>query len=247
MAERLSNRLPDHHLISIPIDRVCSRVCHTNARYPGMVKPTTAAVRPAALALAVGVSLAVAGCSSSSKGSGQPTNPPSSSASASPTPSVTPSATTTPTPTPTPSQTPTEPAIDCRLSELSVAPGQSQGAAGSITVPILFKNIGTRTCVLQGYPGVAGLNAANQQVTQAVRTPFTHVGPPSPISIAPGQTASAPVQGSDVPVGTATTCTSYPKLLVTPPNETHSQQVNVSLPGCNGLRVGPVVAGTAGL
>lgn len=224
---------------------MCKGVRHTKPRYQGTVKPTSAVVRPFALALTFGVSLAVAGCSSSSKGSAQPTNPPSSSASASPTPSVTPSATTAP--TPTPSQTPTEPAIYCRLSELSVTPGQSQGAAGSITVPILFKNIGTRTCVLQGYPGVAGLNAANQQVTQAVRTPFTHVGPPSAISIAPGQTASAPVQGSDVPVGSATTCTSYPSLLVTPPNETHSQQVNVSLPGCNGLRVGPVVAGTAGL
>ncbi len=114
-------------------------------------------------------------------------------------------------------------------------------------VPILFKNISSRTCVLQGYPGVAGLNAAGQQVTQAVRTPFTHVGAPSAISLAPGQTASAPVQGSDVPVGSATTCTSYPALLVTPPNETHSQRLAVTLPGCNGLRVGPVVAGTAGL
>ena len=101
--------------------------------------------------------------------------------------------------------------------------------------------------MLQGYPGVAGLNAAGQQVTQAVRTPFTHVGPPSAISLAPGQTASAPVQGSDVPVGTATTCTSYPSLLVTPPNETHSQAVLATLPGCNGLKVGPVVAGTTGL
>jgi hypothetical protein len=128
-----------------------------------------------------------------------------------------------------------------------VTPGQSNGAAGSITVPVLFRNISHRTCTLQGYPGVAGLNAAGQQVVQAVRTPFTHVGPPSAISLAPGQTASAPVQGSDVPVGTATTCVSYPKLLVTPPGETHSQQVVVTLPGCNGLRVGPVVAGIMGL
>jgi hypothetical protein len=128
-----------------------------------------------------------------------------------------------------------------------VTPGQSNGAAGSITVPVLFKNLSQRTCTLQGYPGVAGLNAAGQQVTQAVRTPFTHVGPPSAISLAPGQTASAAVQGSDVPVGTATTCTSYPALLVTPPGETHSQRVAVMLPGCSGLKVGPVVAGTMGL
>ena len=127
-------------------------------------------------------------------------------------------------------------------------PGQSNGAAGSIAVPILFKNISQRTCTLQGYPGVAGLNAAGQQVVQAVRTTFGgHTGVPAAVSLAPSQTASAPVQGRDVPVGTATTCTSYPKLLITPPGETHSQQVIVTLPGCNGLRVGPVVAGTMGL
>ncbi len=212
------------------------------------MKQWRALTRPAALVLAVGVSLAVAGCSSSSKQT-PPSPSPTTSASASPTPTPTPSATATPTPTttPTPTPTPVEPAIYCRLSELSVTPGQSNGAAGSITVPVLFKNISQRTCSLQGYPGVAGLNAAGQQVTQAVRTPFTHVGPPSAISLAPGQTASAPVQGSDVPVGTATTCVSYPKLLVTPPGETHSQQVVVTLPGCNGLRVGPVVAGTMGI
>ena len=215
------------------------------------MKQWRALTRPAALVLAVGVSLAVAGCSSSSKKTPapSPTTSPSASPtpSGSPTPTVTPSPSATTTPTPSPTTTPVEPAIYCRLSELSVTPGQSNGAAGSITVPVLFKNISQRTCSLQGYPGVAGLNAAGQQVTQAVRTPFTHVGPPSAISLAPGQTASAPVQGSDVPVGTATTCVSYPKLLVTPPGETHSQQVVVTLPGCNGLRVGPVVAGTMGI
>ncbi len=215
------------------------------------MKQWRALTRPAALVLAVGVSLAVAGCSSSSKKTPapSPTTSPSASPtpSGSPTPTATPTPSATPTPTPSPTTTPVEPAIYCRLSELSVTPGQSNGAAGSITVPVLFKNISQRTCSLQGYPGVAGLNAAGQQVTQAVRTPFTHVGPPSAISLAPGQTASAPVQGSDVPVGTATTCVSYPKLLVTPPGETHSQQVVVTLPGCNGLRVGPVVAGTMGI
>ena len=215
------------------------------------MKPTSALARPAALALAVGVGLTVAGCSSSVKGSAAPSSSPTTSASASPTSSATPTPSTTPTPTPTPTPTatttPVEPAIYCRLSELTVTAGASNGAAGSITVPILFKNTGTRTCVLQGYPGVAGLNAAGQQVTQAVRTPFAHVGPPSAISLAPGQTASAPVQGSDVPVGTATTCTSYPSLLVTPPNETHSQALLATLPGCSGLKVGPVVAGSNGI
>ena len=36
-------------------------------------------------------------------------------------------------------------------------------------------------------------------------------------------------------------------LLVTPPNALQSVKVTATLPGCSGLRVTPVVAGTAGM
>jgi hypothetical protein len=202
----------------------------------------------AGLAVASVVTLA-AGCGSSAASVSPPASPlPSSIAPTSSAPATTaPPATTTPT-TP-PSTAPVEPANLCRLSELSVSAGQGTGAAGTISVPILFRNTGTRTCQLQGWPGVAGLNATGAQVTQAVRTPNPQSGgavPPA-VTLAPGATVSAAVQGSDVPVGTATSCVTYPSLLVTPPGETHSTVVTAALPGCNGLKVFPVITGTNGI
>jgi hypothetical protein len=129
-----------------------------------------------------------------------------------------------------------------------VTPGQGSGAAGTIHATLLFKNTGSRTCQLQGYPGVAGLNTAGQQVTQAVRTPGPNGSNGSlAVTLTPGATVSASVSGTDVPTGTTTACATYPSLLVTPPGETHSTVVVVSLPGCSGLKVYPVVAGTSGI
>jgi hypothetical protein len=108
---------------------------------------------------------------------------------------------------------------------------------------ILFENSGGTTCKLFGYPGVAGLDSQGNQVTQAVRVPNQ---PLNTVVLSPGATASALVQGSDVPTGTATSCATYAALLVTPPNATVSVKVAASLPGCAGLRVNPVVSGSTG-
>lgn len=117
------------------------------------------------------------------------------------------------------------------------------------------------TCVLSGYPGVAGLDAQGNQAVQAERTPNGYLGglqsgtstPPS-VSLAPGQRASAIVEGTDNPVGSATSCPSYPTLLVTPPNLTVSVRVTVTglgtnppgFPGCSQIEVHPVVTGSSG-
>jgi hypothetical protein len=146
----------------------------------------------------------------------------------------------------------------CRLSGLEVSKGSAGGAAGSYGQTILFTNRSGTTCTMRGYPGVAALNANGQQVVQATRKPTGMMGelqnaasPISVVALAPGQIASAEVEGSDVPLGTATSCVYYPELLVTPPGETHSIVVNVSvgingIPGCVPIAVNPVVAGTSG-
>ncbi len=198
------------------------------------------------------LTLAIAGCGSSSKGSTAPSSSPattaaasaSASASAAPT-TAAPTPTVTPTPTPTPTVTPSVvPASYCRITELQLSAGESSAGAGNVGVPILFRNSGSRSCVLLGYPGVAGLTSAGQQAVQAVRTPLPNGGTPTSVTLPQGQYASALVQGSDVPSGSATSCPQY-TLLVTPPNETHSQRVPVYIPGCN-LRVSPVVLGKTG-
>ena len=188
------------------------------------------------------LTLAIAGCGSSSKTTAAPSSsPPTTSAapsSAAPTPTVTPTA------APTTSAPSVVPASYCRITELQLSAGQSSAGAGNVGVPILFRNSGSRSCVLFGYPGVAGLTSTGVQAAQAVRTPLPNAGGPTSITLPQGQYASALVQGSDVPSGSATSCPQY-TLLVTPPNETHSQRVPVYLPGCN-LRVSPVVLGKTG-
>jgi hypothetical protein len=128
----------------------------------------------------------------------------------------------------------------------------SSGAAGTIGQVLLFDNVSNKTCLLHAFPGVAGLDSAGNQIAQATRevnlTPFTGSTASLPTTqLAPGSTASALVLGSDVPVGAATSCVTYAALLVTPPNAVQSVHVNASLPGCSGLRVGPVYPGTTGM
>lgn len=137
--------------------------------------------------------------------------------------------------------------------DLAVSAGAGGAAAGNVSVPLLFRNAGTVTCILSGYPGVAALDRSGRQVAQADRTPSGYSGgltpgqtvPPA-VRLAPGQSASALVEGSDVPVGAATSCPSYASLLVTPPDLTISVPVSRALPGCSAIEVHPVVPGTAG-
>ena len=130
--------------------------------------------------------------------------------------------------------------------------GQSNGAAGTIGQVILFKNTSTTSCQLHAFPGVAGLDSSGNQLVQASRVvnlaPFTGSTASLPtVTLAPGDTASALVYGSDVPTGTATSCVTYAALLVTPPNAFQSVRVAATMPGCSGLRVGPVYSGTTGM
>ncbi len=126
---------------------------------------------------------------------------------------------------------------------------------------ILFTNQSQSTCTLSGYPGVAGLDAQGNQVVQAERTLSGYLGGIQPgattaptVTLAPRQMASATVEGTDNPIGSATSCPYYPFLLVTPPNLTESVRVTVSglgtnppgLPGCSLIEVHPVVPGNSG-
>lgn len=125
-----------------------------------------------------------------------------------------------------------------------MSPGQGDAAAGNYYLPILFRNISTRSCQLFGYPGVAGLDTAGQQVVQAIRSNIGGVSPHN-VTLAPGQVGSAVIHSSNVPSGNQTTCPNY-GLLVTPPGETHSVRLSISLSSCQRLGVGPVVPGTTG-
>jgi hypothetical protein len=132
---------------------------------------------------------------------------PASNAAASPTPAATPAAAAGP--------------AACPTRSLKAKIGISQGTAGSIYTVIDFTNIGTVTCTLYGYPGVAlaggtpvkqiGLAAAESKVT--ARTLVT---------LAPGATANALLQivdaGNFPPAKCGMVTAHY--LQIFPPNQT---------------------------
>ena len=144
-------------------------------------------------------------------------------------------------------------ASPCRNGQITVSKGGGGVATGHSGEVILFSNSSNSSCSISGYPGVAGLDAQGAQVTQAKRTPSGFIGglqpgvtTPPQVTLSPGQTASAIVEGTDLPVSGATSCTSYPSLLITPPNLTDSVRVIAPLPGCSPIEVHPIVPGSTG-
>ena len=104
---------------------------------------------------------------------------------------------------------------------------------------VMFVNVGSSTCVIQGYPGIAALNAHGTQIQQARRSgEAVH-----PVYLRPGAVASALVSAD-------TASCSAPKrvagLLVTAPDQYTS--IRLGSPGemCLGsLTVHPAVPGNA--
>ena len=150
------------------------------------------------------------------------------------------------TPASAPSGTPA-----CTSAQITTTSSANSGM-GHIGIVLVFRNSSAQACHLEGYPGTAALDAQGRQVVQAQRTlngSFQAlppgVGPPT-VTLAPGQFASAFLEGTDVPVNGATSCPQYPKLLVTPPNTTVSVLIDKPMPGCTPIQVHPVVPGTTG-
>ena len=158
-----------------------------------------------------------------------------------------PTATTAPPPTTRPGPQP------CTTAGLAIAAGEGGAGLGHWSLPILFRNTSPAKCRLTGYPGVAGLDDTGRQTAQARRSPngfsgglgFENQTPPT-VDLAPGETASALVEGTNVPQDSAPSCPQYAALLVTPPGETHSVKLAAGENGCSGLEVHPVLPGTSG-
>ena len=161
--------------------------------------------------------------------------------------------TTAPAPTSTTTTTTVASLSRCTAAQLQVSAGQQGAGLGHEGGAILFENVGTSTCSLQGYPGVAGLSTTGAQAVQAERTPQGYLGglssssaTPPLVVLQPHGVASALAEGTDMPTGTETSCPTYHSLLVTPPTSTHSTKVAMGLPGCSPIEVHPVVPGPTG-
>jgi hypothetical protein len=197
----------------------------------------------AAALVTIAVAALLAACSTASPGTGS-TGSPSTAASGTSSTSGTPTA-STPDATPTATtSTPSPGTAGCTPAQLRITTGVIGAGAGQRYLPLVFTNVSAVTCTLYGYPGVAGLNSAGQQVAQARRE--TGLAKAT-ITLLPGANASALVHATVVPAGTTTCPPDYAALLVTPPNTTVAVRVAATLPSCGGLSVRPVVAGSSGL
>ncbi|MFI0465464.1 DUF4232 domain-containing protein [Saccharopolyspora sp. 5N102] len=84
---------------------------------------------------------------------------------------------------------------DCGVDVLKLTLGESDGAAGHIYAPLQFTNTGPTTCTLSSAPGVSYVGSGGRQIGE----PAKRVIKDRPvISLAPGETASAPFLFSPV-------------------------------------------------
>jgi hypothetical protein len=209
---------------------------------------------------ALGASAALASCSSATSGSGahsapsSPSTPPASSSStASPSTPVASSTSPAPSPSSSTASTATPVATPPCTNDIRVIPGTAQGAAGHLALVLVFNNVSTtKTCEIFGYPGVDLVTAAGTAVAHLTRTlrgmaggEPAGVSAPQAVVLAPGASASALVEASDVPQDGITDCGSY-SLLITVPNQFVSVPGGTSmLPRC-AAEIHPVVPGTSG-
>ena len=142
----------------------------------------------------------------------------------------------------------------CTGSEIKVSLGEGGAAMSHEGFVLIFTNTSSRTCTLDGYPGVAIMNGSTV-VLNATRSlnGFIGDGHGTPLSsiplvtLAPGGTASAELE---FVVNAGETC--YPNgtgtVEVTPPNTTTTTGTRSETVGTDGIcadfQIHPVVAGT---
>jgi Protein of unknown function (DUF4232) len=222
-------------------------------------------IKPGLAAAAVALSaVTIAGCGSTSPSGSRSASPAggqaaatsstaASSAAASPTPSVNPGGTivsASPGGSGAGGSGAAGAGTECTAAHLAIAYTDNkqirQGALAGMSHAdnvVTFTNTGSATCRIQGYPGMAALNAAGKQIQQAARA---SVGKIPLVTLAPGQVASAEITGN---TASCTKPASVPGLLVTAPDQRTSTRLGPYGTVCvSSLGIGPVHPGnSAGL
>jgi Protein of unknown function (DUF4232) len=144
-------------------------------------------------------------------------------------------------------------ATSTACSRITAAPGQGQGAAGTITGLITVTNAGSTACTVNGYPTMALFSGSGAPLTVTIVNGLTVTvssaanAPPSSVSVAPSSRAQFAYQYSDVPVGSETSCPTSESASVTMPGSTTSSpsfQLAIGPCGNGTIKVSPVYAGS---
>ena len=88
--------------------------------------------------------------------------------------------------------------MPCPTSGLRVTAGAAGAAAGSMYLKIDFTNTSGRTCTLDGYPGVALTTSTRPGTQVGAAATRSDSKPKAVISLAPGETADATLQITQV-------------------------------------------------
>jgi Protein of unknown function (DUF4232) len=202
--------------------------------------------RLAAVAALASSAAFVAACGTSSSGPAAPaktvtvTAPPSSSP-------VQPS----PLPSSSAPTAPTGPG-ECTTADLKVTRGQSNGAAGTIYYNIDFTNTSSRSCFVQGYPGVSLVSAGDGSGSQIGADAKRQPGPAGhQIVLAPGQTANAALgiaEAGNFPAASCKPVTAH-WLKVFPPDQTVAAYVAFTTQTCAStstptMHIAPITSGS---
>ena len=142
-----------------------------------------------------------------------------------------------------PSTTVPSTARPCSTTQLSVTLGRGNGTAGSVYVPLQFRNRGSSACTLYGYPGVSYVTGpGGNQVGRAAQRmgPVGGQSAEAVVTLAPGSVGQATLRVIDVSNFPASSCSAIPVrgLRVYPPGETTAAFVPDATTGCT--QSGPV-------
>jgi hypothetical protein len=141
----------------------------------------------------------------------------------------------------------------CQPTQLAASVTDLGAAAGNVGIEVVLRNTSTRSCSLEGYPGLQLLNASGVALPTTVsRSPSQLFGTVSPhlVGLAPGQSASFDLGYGDNPTGNPPppyqqACPTATQLSIIPPGVTTALRAATSIAPCEGfLTTSPVVPGT---
>jgi hypothetical protein len=139
----------------------------------------------------------------------------------------------------------------CTTSDLDIAFRDVEGGLGHGGVVLVFTNK-SALCMIVGFPGVGGLASDGRHVVSAKRTPNGYLGGPQgdapAVTLAPGKSASALLEGENGTVDGMGPCPAYSSFAIIAPDDTtvavlpwRSPQNPICYP-----QIHPVVAGDTG-
>ncbi|MEH1781011.1 MAG: DUF4232 domain-containing protein [Nostoc sp.] len=133
----------------------------------------------------------------------------------------------------------------CETSQLSVRQVSKDAGVGNVGLTYAFTNNGSSPCTLNGYPGLALLDAKDQplqgiKVIRSKGTYFSSKQPRQQVTLAPGKQASFQIAYNHVS-SPQENCPISSKIEITPPNTSQNLTLTEEIKPCTGkVRVTPV-------